>query len=377
MRSRAWSLAVLVVAALAPLVLTPYWQHIAITALLFAFLGSAWNLVGGYLGAFSFAHPLFFAAGGYTTALLGIDWGTSPWVALVVAAALAVLVGLAIDWLASRFRLPMLSYALSTLAFSFMGLFVVRSLPALGGVNGLYILPGEDSWWHLQFARKEPFYYVILASLVATIGLVRWLERSRLGLYARAVRDNEAAAAAVGVPVLGTRLRCTALSAALTALGGVFYARFALYVDPVTFLSPHMYIQVILFTAVGGMGTAWGPVVGSLLLAPVGEILRGTVSTQYAAAHQLLYGLVFVGVILLMPHGVMGTLAAIGAGRRGARGRGSSPRGGVVVGVVDSAAAHGRRPGDQRDGTGRAALRETPAERAGGRPAHERRETNG
>lgn len=310
--------AALLVLVPAPLVLSSYWQHIAILALLFAYLCAAWNLVGGYVGAFSFAHPLFFASGGYAAAYLAIHYKLSPWLGMLVGVGVAVPIGLAIDALAARFRLPMLSYALATMAFSHMGLFIVRSVPALGGINGLYIVPGTSGLWRFQFETKAPFYYLILAGTAGISLLVWWFERSKLGLEARVVRDNERAAEAIGVNALGTRLRVTAASAALTAAAGTFYGQFALYVDPGSFLSPHLFIQVILFTAVGGMGTLWGPIVGALVLAPVGEILRGTVSTQYPGAHQFIYGIVFVVVILLMPQGIVGVFRRRG-GRAGSR----------------------------------------------------------
>src|SRR3990167_3266328 len=105
---------------------------------------------------------------------------------------------------------------------------------------------------------------LILGGTVGITLLVWWFERSKLGLEAQAVRDNERAAEAIGVNALGTRLRVTAASAALTAAGGTFCGQFALYVDPGSFLSPQLFIQVIIFTAVGGMGTLWGPIVGAL-----------------------------------------------------------------------------------------------------------------
>lgn len=302
----------------APLVLSTYWQHIAILTLLFAYLCAAWNLVGGYVGAFSFAHPLYFASGGYAAAYLAVHYKLSPWIGMLVGVPIAVTIGLMIDTLTTRFRLPMLSYALATMAFSHMGLFIVRSIPALGGINGIYILPGEPGLWQFQFETKAPYYYLILGATAMITLLVWWFERSKLGLDARAVRDNERAAEAIGVNALWTRLRVTAASAALTAAGGAFYGQFVLYVDPASFLSPQIFIQVILFTAVGGMGTLWGPILGAMVLVPVGEILRATVSTQYPGAHLLIYGIVFVVVILLMPHGIVGMFRRRRRRRRGA-----------------------------------------------------------
>jgi ABC-type branched-subunit amino acid transport system permease subunit len=333
MRRDPRDLAILAVATLvalaAPLALSTYWQHIAILTLFFAYLCAAWNLVGGYVGAFSFAHPLFFAAGGYAAAYLGVRGKLSPWLAMLAGVAVAVVIGLAIDTLAARFKLPMLSYALTTLAFSHMGLFIVRSIPALGGINGLYVVPGTPGLWQFQFEAKAPFYYLMLTGAVGLTLLVWWFEQSRLGLEARVVRDNERAAEAIGVNALWTRLRVTAASAALTAAAGTFYAQFVLYVDPVSFLSPQLFIQVILFTAVGGMGTLWGPILGAVVLAPIGEILRATISTQYPGAHMLVYGIVFVTVILLMPHGIVGIF------RRPVRvaARASRPRGVSVGGA--------------------------------------------
>jgi branched-chain amino acid transport system permease protein len=293
-----------VVMLLLPLLLSAYWLHVAVLTVLFAFLCVAWNLVGGFLGALSFAHPLFFAAGGYATAYLSLSHGWNPWLTIPVGVAIAIVLAIVIEIVAHRFALPVLAYALTTLAFAHMGLFVVRSSEPLGGINGLSISPGDMSFLAFQFERKSTYFLVILAALVAAQLIVVWIGRIRFGLEMRAVRDNERAASAIGVRVLWTRVRAAALSAALTAFGGSFYAQFLLLVDD-TFLRPQMFIQVILMTALGGMGTTWGPVLGAIILVSLAEFLRASVSTQYAALSMLIFGAVCIVLLRLRPHGLL------------------------------------------------------------------------
>jgi len=294
-----------IVLAFLPAIVSTYWLHVAIQALLFAYLCSAWNLVGGFNGALSFAHPIYLSIGGYMAAYLGAEYHISPWVSLLPAIVLSMVVCVCIELIVTRFKLPVLSYALATMALSNIARFVVRSIPALGGVAGLAVPLNAKGWWQFQPGSKSGFFYIILIATVAIVLIVIWFRDSKLGLQARAVRDNERAAEAIGVKAIMVRIKTGLLSAALTTFAGVFYCEFIYIADPITFLSPMLFIEVILFTAVGGMGTVWGPVVGALLLTPTGEILRGSIGATNPGVDGLIYGIIFVVIILLMPHGIV------------------------------------------------------------------------
>jgi len=283
-----------------------YWVHILILTLFFIYMCSAWNLIGGIGGQFCFAHTLFLAAGAYTSTVLYRDFGISPWIGMFIGAIIAVLLGLFLAWLNFRYKLPHLSFALVTLGFVYIGMFVISSFEHLGSHDGLSILIMESDPLNYAFMSKIPYYYIILGMTSGVIILTAMILRSKLGLYLRALRDNEKAAEASGIDLLSVMYKGMALSAFLTSLAGTYYAQELGFIDPETVAGPHMIIEMILFTAIGGFGTLWGPVVGPLLLVPLGQAFLNVIGTDYAGIDLILYGVIVVVVILFMPHGIVG-----------------------------------------------------------------------
>jgi len=283
-----------------------YWIHILILTLLFIYLCSAWNIIGGIGGQFCFAHTLFLAAGAYTSTKLYLDFGISPWIGMLLGSIIASLLGLFLAWINFRYKLPHLSFALVTLGFVYIGMFVIGSFKALGGHDGLTIMIKETNPLNYAFMSKIPYYYIILIMTIGVILLTAIIERSKLGLYLRALRDNERAAEASGIDLLKVMCKGMALSAFLTALAGTFYAQMLGFIDPVTVAGPHLIIEMILFTAIGGFGTLWGPVVGPMLLVPIGQAFLNVFGTKYAGLDLIIYGIIVVIVILFMPQGIVG-----------------------------------------------------------------------
>jgi branched-chain amino acid transport system permease protein len=142
--------------------------------------------------------------------------------------------------------------------------------------------------------------------MVLGVILLCWLiQKRKIGFYFTALRDNEKAAAAIGIDLLRTKLIAMAMSAFLCGLAGTFWAQYTLFIEPVSTFGPNVVIQMILFTAIGGMGTLWGPVVAPLMLVPIGEILRAKLGTQYAGINMIIYGSIVVLVVLIMPQGLV------------------------------------------------------------------------
>ncbi len=305
----------MVILLLLPHWLNPYWVHILIYSLWFVYLCSAWNIVGGFAGQFAFAHSVFIGLGAYTSTVLYLNLNLSPWLGLFPGALLAALSGLFMAWLSFRYDLPHLSFALITLGFAYIAMFLVSTIEAVGAEAGIHIPPRGNSWLEFQFASKLPYYYIILAMTLGVI-LLSWLiQKRKMGLYFMAIRDNEQAAAAVGINPLSTKMMAMAISALLCALAGTFWAQYTLFIEPASTFGPLVVIQMILFTAIGGIGTLWGPVVAPLILTPFGEILRAKLGTQYAGINMIVYGTFVVIVILFMPHGIVKWFA----GRKGER----------------------------------------------------------
>lgn len=305
LRAHGMMIAVLAAGAAAPLVISDNWVNVLILTLLFVFLCQAWNIVGGLAGQFSIGHSLFLAAGAYTSTLLSLRFGISPWIGMVAGGVVASAIGAFMAWLSFRYALPHLSFALVTLALAMLGFLAISSSEMFGASAGL-TLPVRGTPAMFQFGSDTPYYYVILAYAAVAFALTVWIYDSKLGLYFRSIRDNERAALAIGIDVLRYKIIAMAISAFLTALAGTFYAQYLLYVEPRTFAGLTIVIEIILFTVVGGSGTVWGPVLGPLLLVPLGEVLRHSLGNQTPGLHLLIYGILLVLVIRFIPGGLVG-----------------------------------------------------------------------
>ncbi|HYD71137.1 branched-chain amino acid ABC transporter permease [Azospirillum sp.] len=296
---------VLIAATLLPILGPGSWVNTAIITLLFAYLCLSWNIVGGIAGQFCIGHSLFVAAGAYTSTLLSLTFGVTPWIGMFAGGAVAALMGVGIAWLSLRYELPPLSFALVTLALGMLGYLLASTLDVLGASRGLS-LPIRGTPAMYQFRSDSTYYYVILAHLAAVLLFTIAVYDSRLGLYLRGVRDNERASLGVGIHVLRYKMAAMGISAFFTALGGTFYAQYLQFVEPHTFAGLTLVIEVILFTVVGGSGTIWGPLVGPLLLVPLGEALRSNLGDQTPGLHLFVYGVLLVAVIRFAPQGLVG-----------------------------------------------------------------------
>jgi branched-chain amino acid transport system permease protein len=273
----------------------------------FAFVGQGWNILGGYAGQFSFGHALFFGIGAYTSALGFIKAGISPWIGMAAGALLAALVGLLTGHLSFRYGLRGAYFALVMLAFAEIFRVAATNWEWVGASFGLLVPLRGHAPALFQFADKRAYYYVILGLLAALTAGVARLERSRLGYEMAAVRENEAAAAALGIDPYRVKLAAMALSAAITAVGGAFYVQYFSYVDPTIAFGAGNSVEILLRPILGGAGTLWGPLLGAALLGLLGETTRGLVRAQ-AGLHLMLYGLILMAAVVFLPRGLMGLL---------------------------------------------------------------------
>jgi branched-chain amino acid transport system permease protein len=274
------------------LVRNRFFLHLSIMVLLYALLGLSWNLLGGYTGQISFGHAAFFGTGAYTSTLLLLRFGISPWLGMLVGAVLALLLSLPLGWLTFRLRGPY--FALATLAFAEIVRVIVYNWDALtGGGDGLNILT--------NLGGVVRFYYIILALTVAALLVMRACVRSRWGYFLNAIREDEDAAEALGVPATRMKVIVLAISAFFVALGGSFFASYQLYINPDLVYESQMSIQMIVVTIVGGIGTLEGPVVGALIIVPLSEYFR----SLSPVANPLIYGLFIVVFMLFLPEGIV------------------------------------------------------------------------
>lgn len=302
-----------------PFVASSAWQNFLITTLYFAFLGQSWNILGGYAGQLSLGHAAFFSVGAYTSVILHTHAGISPWLGMFAGAALAALLSQGIGFLGFRFGLRGFYFILLTLAAAEILRLIALHLSFLGGYAGLFINFTPNPW-QFQFKGKILYYFVALAFLTLASGTVWLIERSKFGSYLVAIREDEDAAEALGVDTFRYKMLAYAISAALTALGGTFYAYYQFYLQPNTVLNIHHSVDIMIRPIVGGSGTIPGPILGSLLLELLGEFSRTYFASGAAGLSVAMYGLLLIVVVLFLPRGVYPTLMRLVRRRPGESG---------------------------------------------------------
>jgi len=297
--------AVLALAAMLPLVLSSYYLHIIILSLVYVALASSWNIVGGMAGQISLAHSLFIGIGAMLASALLLKLGINMWLGLVISAAVSAVLGAAIAWIDFRFRLGHLSFVLITLAFAEMGGIIVEGWDFLGGASGLMLPRDTGNYLAFQFGGGRGAYWVMLALAAICVLINVAILNAPLGYYLRTIRDNEKAAQAIGVNILRYKITAMVISAVLASIVGTAYARYLTFADPYLLISPVITIEIVLFATVGGLGRAYGPALGALLLVPLGEILRGKFGSTLPGLHYFIYGIVVITVIRLTPRGLL------------------------------------------------------------------------
>lgn len=302
---------ILLVLAVLPTFASEYLLHIAILILLYAYLSTAWNIVGGYAGQHSLGHSLFLGFGAYTSTYLFTNFGVTPWLGLWAGSILASVVGLIVGYLCFRYGLKGPYFALVTIALAEGMASLVSNLNFLGGAMGMEVKWEGSNFRAMQFESKWGYYYIILILFLTTIWLVNYISRRRFGYYLIAVRENEDAAEALGVNTLKVKIQALVLSAALTAIGGTFFAEYFTYISPRSVFGEGPSIQILLFAIVGGIGTVWGPALGALLLVPIAEISRAVLGGTFAGSHLLLYGITLVVIMMVMPKGLITLIPTI------------------------------------------------------------------
>jgi branched-chain amino acid transport system permease protein len=282
--------------------------HMLIITLVWATTGQAWNMMSGYTGQFSFGHAAFFGLGAYGTIMALNTIGLNPWLGMLIGAVAAGLYGLLIGVLCFRYDLRGHYFALATLAFAELLRFTFNTVPQLGGASGYFKpLPREyaDGFGVLafQFESALPYYYVILAFLIVVTAVSLIIKQSRLGLYLFAIRENEDAAAAVGIPTYQYKLLGTTVSAFFTAWAGAFWAMYFDTIRPETVYDILINVEVLLPAIVGGIGTVIGPIIGAFIVIPTSEIARQYVDLP--GFDQIVYGVILIGIVLYSPKGVV------------------------------------------------------------------------
>ena len=286
-------------AAVSLSVTNSYYQLVMTLVPVWAIFGLSWNLLSGYTGLISFGHAAFFGVGAYAVALGQIYFDLSPWAVIPIAAVLGGIAGLLIGF--PTFRLQGHYFALAMLAYPLAILYVFEWL---GFQEVTLPMKRDNPIAYMQFSDPRVYTLLALAMMLGTILLTRAIERSRFGMALLAIKQNEAAAEAAGINTLVWKLRAIALSGAIAGAIGGFYAVVLLVVTPQSVFGMLVSAQALTVAMFGGVGTVWGPVIGSLILIPLAETLNAEAGSRFPGIQGVIYGLAIICVILLAPEGL-------------------------------------------------------------------------
>jgi branched-chain amino acid transport system permease protein len=309
-RAAAAAAPLLLAAALAAVPLLhpgPNAVRLLFTTLVWVTASVAWNLIGGFGGQVSFGFAVFYGLGAYATAV-GLNAGWDPAASFLLAAALAAAASLGIGL--PTFRLQGPFFAIATLGVSEAVRVLATNLPATGGASGYRIMErgGFDQLQH---------YYSALGLAAGAVAISMAVRRSRLGLALAAVRDDEGAAADLGVNPRRAKLLAHAIAAALTGAAGGVHARYAAYVNPQGEFAFAISVAILLMPIIGGVGTVWGPVAGAAVYGLVHE----EIVAAFPQLHLLIYGSLLILIVLFEPRGIAGMtdrlLRVLARARRG------------------------------------------------------------
>ena len=323
MKRRVAALAVLAILLLVlPGFAGPYALSVATLILYFAYTGQAWNVMMGFAGQLSLGHALYVGVGAYAAGALFFYYGVGPWAGLWLAIALCVALGLVIGFLAFRFAISGVYFALLTIAFAEFTRIGFDHFDWIGGPGGMFLRVAQRDAWDLANFRGPPlmYYYAMLALTAGAFALCFFLLKSRPGYYWQAIRENEEAAQALGINSFRWKMLAVAISAAMTAVSGVFFAFYYNNLFPEQIFHISRSIEIILGPVIGGVGTLFGPILGAALLTLLSDGITEAVAAlgwEIPGIKQVFYGLVLLLVVMFLPHGIWPPLA----GRLGLRKR--------------------------------------------------------
>jgi branched-chain amino acid transport system permease protein len=298
----------------APWIVNDYLLTVLIIILYFAYTGQAWNIMMGFAGQLSLGHAIYLGLGGYVAAMAFTMYGIGPWLGLLAAIPVAAACGAVIGFLAFRFRVAGVYFAILTIAVAEFARIGFDNWNFVNASSGLFLPVKQYAHNDLWRLRGDPtmFYYVILCATAVVFVLCHFLLRSRVGYFWLAIREDELAARATGIDTFRYKMIAVMVSAAMTSFAGVFYAFFYNNLFPEQVFSIVRSVEIILGPIIGGVGTLFGPILGAFLLTSLAEALSSAMTAlgvDLPGAKQVFYGICLLIVIVALPDGVWPPLA--------------------------------------------------------------------
>ena len=287
----------------------PYALSVATLILYFAYTGQAWNVMMGFAGQLSLGHSLYVGVAAYVAGGLFFHYGIGPWAGLWLAMLVCILMGAAIGFLAFRFGISGVYFALLTIAFAEFTRIGFDHLGWTGGPGGMFLKVAQRDQIDLLNFRGPPamYYYAMLVLAAGAFALCAWLLRSRAGYYWQAIRENEEAAQALGINTFRWKMIAVMISSAMTAVAGVFFAFYYNNLFPEQIFHISRSIEIILGPIIGGVGTLFGPILGAALLTLLADGITELLAAfgwEIPGIKQVFYGIVLLAVIMFLPNGI-------------------------------------------------------------------------
>lgn len=301
----------LILAIVFPFVLSSYLIHILILFFIWSAITTAWSYMGRF-GIVSLGHGAILGIAAYTTALLFNYYKLSPLIGMWIAVLLAVGFFAGLGYFCFRFGVIGHYFAITTLVGAMViYLLIINFRDITGGSLGLTLHPLGTAPLFLQFESKTYFYFIVLAFLLLSLYIWRWIDGSRLQKAMIAIGDDEAAASSVGISIVKYKVIVTAISAFVTAIGGIIYAQYMMCLHPDVLAGVGVSLAIAFNAILGGIFSLWGPLIGTGLIVGLEESFRVTYGARFLGWSMAAYGIVIVILIIFFPKGLYGTLSEV------------------------------------------------------------------
>lgn len=284
----------------------PYFISLMTIVLLFTFLGQSWNLMLGIGGQLSIGHALFVGLGAYSVGVLYVKYGISPWIGLFLGMIIAGSVGAALAWLSFRFEVRGIYFALLTIAAAEFARIMFSGWEFVGAMQGLFF-PAPTGAIEFSMLRGGARFYYFVALALAALGIIgtELISRSYLGYVWRAMRDDEPAARALGVRTFRHKILVISVSAAAAAAGGGVLGLVQGSIFPDSIMGMGLSVDVLIGPVVGGLGTTFGPLIGSLAAIPLNHLMSAIGDNlRIPGLNNIAYGIVLILVVWFLPDGI-------------------------------------------------------------------------
>jgi branched-chain amino acid transport system permease protein len=285
------------------LIINEYFFFAGYVVLQYIVLSTAWNILGGYTGYTNFGVGAFFAVGAYSSVVLHKLTSVPVPVMILAGGLVSGVLGFGMGYL--TLRLKGVFFAIATLALAIVAQTLIVNWDFVGGSRGIYVIRPQQAPLHGSYIQY--LFSLMLVLAWVAVAIARTIERSRLGLGFNAIRDDEAAAEAGGVPTLRLKLISTTLSGALMGMSGAPLPYYVTYLDPASSFNLSYAVNSVAMPLIGGM-TSWaGPVIGAVLLGTIQQLATVTISS---ALNLLIVGLLLILFVIIAPNGIVGLVQA-------------------------------------------------------------------